>query len=159
MTRIDPKEHMRRAIELGVRAVEAGHGGPFGAVVVRGGRILGEGGNRVIVDADPTAHAEVVAIREACRTVGDYHLQGAELYASCEPCPMCLAALHWARIGRVFYASPREAAAEAGFDDAHIAKQLTVPPDERALPMVRLRCPEAQTPFEAWSAKPDRQTY
>ncbi len=148
---------LRRAVELGVSSVEAG-GGPFGAVIVIGERVF-EGTNRVAPSLDPSAHAEIEAIRAACLGVGDFRLVGGTLYASCEPCPMCLAAALWARLSRVVYAAGREDAAKAGFDDARFYDALSVRLDSSALELVRREIPEGLAPFEAWRAHPGRIEY
>lgn len=146
-------EHfMRRAIELSRTCFTDGRGGPFAAVVVLDGRIVGEGTNRVTSTSDPTAHAEVVAIREACRTLGTHSLAGATIYASCEPCPMCLAAIYWAHIDRVFYANSTADAAAIGFDDAAIYREIALDPAARAKPHERLLGQEARKVFEEWDA-------
>src|SRR3954471_10296667 len=150
---------MALALELAVRNAESGQGGPFGAVVARRDDVLATGANGVVEGSDPTAHAEIVAIRAACARLGSFQLEGCELYASCEPCPMCLGAIYWARPRAVFYASTREDAAEAGFDDAFVYEELALPPGARTLPMRRVVHPEAQGPFVAWAAKPDRVEY
>lgn len=149
---------LRRAIELAAANVAQG-GGPFAALVVKDGRVIAEGVNRVTLANDPTAHAEVEAIRAACAVLGTFQLTGCDLYASCEPCPMCLGAIYWARPERVFYAATAADAAQAGFDDAFIYRQLPVPPAERAIPMLNLLRDEAAAPFAAWSAKTDRADY
>jgi tRNA(Arg) A34 adenosine deaminase TadA len=137
----------------------AGAGGPFGAVIVKDGRIVGEGWNRVTSTNDPTAHAEVVAIREACRALGTFKLDGAVLYTSCEPCPMCLAATYWARIGRIVYANSRADAAAIGFDDDFLYREIPLPLEARSIPIVRALAGEAIRVFEDWAAKPDRIAY
>jgi tRNA(Arg) A34 adenosine deaminase TadA len=149
---------MREAIELALRAVAAG-GGPFGAVVVRSGAIVGRGANRVVASADPTAHAEIVAIREACRALGTHELSGCEIFASTEPCPMCLGAIQWARIERVHYACTRADAAEAGFDDLLFHDELGRALPDRRIPMLAEGRAEALAAFLAWRAKPDRNPY
>ena len=149
---------MRRAVALSRASIEAG-GGPFGAVVVLDGMVVGEGANRVVPGADPTAHAEVVAIRDACARLGTHDLSGAVIYASCEPCPMCLGAIWWARIGRIFYGNARADAAAIGFDDAAIYEEVCRPVGERALPLERLGAGEAAAVFEAWEAMIARQRY
>jgi tRNA(Arg) A34 adenosine deaminase TadA len=136
-----------------------GAGGPFGAVVVKDGRIVGEGWNRVTSTNDPTAHAEVVAIREACRALGTFKLDGAVLYTSCEPCPMCLAATYWARVGRIVYANSRADAAAIGFDDDFLYREIPLPLEARAVPIVRALADEAILVFEDWAAKPDKIAY
>jgi tRNA(Arg) A34 adenosine deaminase TadA len=150
---------MRRAITLAREHMAANDGGPFGAVVVRDGRIVGEGWNRVTSTMDPTAHAEVVAIREAARALGDFRLAGAELFTSCEPCPMCLAAAYWARLERVWYAADRADAAAAQFDDEALYEEMALPIPGRRLPMGRLLAAEARAVFGEWLKKPDRIPY
>ncbi|MCW5752939.1 MAG: nucleoside deaminase [Alphaproteobacteria bacterium] len=150
---------MRRAIALSREKMQAGAGGPFGALVVCDGLIVGEGWNQVTSANDPTAHAEIVAIRAACRTLGTFALTGARLYTSCEPCPMCLAAIYWARIGQVFYANSQGDAAAIGFDDAFLYRELALPADRRALPLRRMLEGEAIRVFEEWQAKPDKIPY
>lgn len=149
---------MRRAIELAREGMNDG-GGPFGSVVVRNGLIIGEGGNRVTATNDPTAHAEVVAIRRACAEIGSFTLAGCTIYASCEPCPMCLGAIYWARLDRVYIACTRQDAANAGFDDEHIYEELSVARDERRIPMIKLLREESLLVFDEWSAKPDKVEY
>ena len=150
---------LRRAIELAVENARSGVGGPFGAVIVRDGRIVAEGVNLVTSIPDPTAHAEITAIREACRTVGSFHLPGCEIYASCEPCPMCLGAIYWARLDRVFFAASRSDAAQAGFSDQMIYEELTVPAGSRHVPMQQLLREEALAAFREWSGRADRIDY
>jgi tRNA(Arg) A34 adenosine deaminase TadA len=150
---------MRRAIALSREGMERDRGGPFGAVVVQDGRIVGEGSNLVTSSLDPTAHAEIVAIRAACAALGRFELRGCEIFASCEPCPMCLAAIYWARLDRVYYANDRAGAARIGFDDDLVYRELALPPGARRLPMVRLLEDEARVAFEAWARKPDRVPY
>lgn len=152
-------DFMRRAIALSREGMDGGQGGPFGAVIVHGGRIVGEGQNRVTSSHDPTAHAEVVAIRAACAALGRFDLRGCVVYTSCEPCPMCLAALYWARVDRVYYGNDRADAARIGFDDAFLYREVALPPEERQLPMQRLLANEARAPFDAWLVKPDRIPY
>lgn len=149
-----------RAVDLAVENV-ALDGGPFGAVIVRDGVVLGEGANRVTADLDPTAHAEVVAIRNACWQVGDFALVGATIYASCEPCPLCLASSLWARIDAVVFAADRHAAAAAGFDDATFHALFDAAPDSGAWPLRREHHPTARSeePFDAWRARVDRTAY
>jgi len=150
---------MRQAIALSRRGMEAGAGGPFGAVVVLDGNVVAEGWNQVTSANDPTAHAEVVAIRRACAGLGRFELRGATLYTSCEPCPMCLSAAYWARLDAVIYANAREQAAAIGFDDAWLYAEVPKPVEARALPMRRLLAAEALEVFEAWAAKPDKLPY
>lgn len=149
---------LREAIAAAVRSAEEG-GGPFGALVVRDGEVVGRGTNRVVPDADPTAHAEVVAIREACRRLGIHRLEGCVLLASCEPCPMCLGALHWARIDRLVYACTRADAAAAGFDDELLYAELAAPPERRLLAREQRLHDEGLAAFRAWAAKADRVPY
>jgi tRNA(Arg) A34 adenosine deaminase TadA len=149
---------MRRAIALSCQGVEEG-GGPFGAVVVREGRIIGEGRNNVVPGRDPTQHAEIVAIRAACAALGTHDLTGAVIYTSCEPCPMCLSAIWWARIGEIVYANDRAGAAAIGFDDAAIYEEVARPLHARRLPLRRLLAEEALEAFRLWEAKPDKAPY
>lgn len=155
----DDERWLRQAIALSRSGMERGLGGPFGAVVVRGGEVLGEGSNRVLMDRDPTAHAEVVAIRLACAAQGDFSLAGATLYSSCEPCPMCLAAAFWARVERVVFAATRDDAAAAGFDDAAFYRELESPPASRRLPLLQALRDEALPSLAAWTVKSDKQPY
>jgi guanine deaminase len=157
--RMSEELFMRRAIELARQGMEQGKGGPFGAVVVLEGRIVGEGCNCVTSSADPTAHAEVVAIRAACATLGRFDLHGGTVYTSCEPCPMCLSAIYWARLDRIVFANDRADAARIGFDDASIYREVALPPAERSVPMVRLLAAEARETFDAWLRKTDRIPY
>jgi guanine deaminase len=150
---------LARAIALSREHMEAGEGGPFGAVIVRHGRVLAEGWNQVTSTNDPTAHAEVVAIRRACRAADTFALEGAVLYASCEPCPMCLASAYWARISRIVYANTRDQAAAIGFDDAFIYDEMPKPPSRRILPMQHAPSEEAEAVFRDWMNKPDRIAY
>lgn len=146
------------AIELARYSVGHG-GGPFGAVIVYDGEVVGRGHNRVTLDNDPTAHAEVGAIRDACRALGRFELSGATLYVSCEPCPMCMAAAYWARLDAIVYSARAVDAARAGFDDTFIAGQLALPRAERQLPTRRVELPEAQAVFRLWLDKADRIDY
>jgi len=148
-------DYMAEAARLALAGVAKGDGGPFGAILVHDGRIVGAAHNRVVALNDPTAHAEILAIREACGTLGTFHLPDAILYTTCEPCPMCLAAIHWAHIGRVVYALTREDAARIGFDDARIYAAMAAP----AVPMERQAHPAAAEAFRLWEAKPDRVPY
>jgi len=154
----EQQRFMREALALAAQSVRDG-GGPFGAVVVRGGEIIGRGSNCVTPDNDPTAHAEIVAIRAACRTLGSFSLEGCELYVNCEPCPMCLAAAYWARLEGIYYAATRDDAAAAGFDDALIYQEVCLPSEQRHLPLRRLLAEEAGDAFAAWAAKADRIDY
>lgn len=151
--------HMQRAIRLALRGVRRNDGGPFGAVIVRGEEIVGQGANQVLSKNDPTAHAEIVAIRTACRRTRTFKLDGCVLYTTCEPCPMCLAAIYWARIDHVYYACDRNDAARAGFDDAFFYAELEAPPAGRRLPLEPFLRDDALVTFQAWLAKTDRIAY
>ncbi len=146
------------AIDEAAASVRSG-GGPFGAVIVRDDRIIARGQNRVTLTLDPTAHAEIVAIRAACQVVSSHELQGVTLYASTEPCPLCLSAIYWARIDRAFYASTRDDAASAGFDDAELYRELALPPAERRVRLQRIAMPAASEPLRAWTALPNKALY
>lgn len=150
---------MRRAIELARIHMLEGDGGPFGAVIARNGEIIAEGWNAVTSTNDPTAHAEVSAIRRACHTLDTFELTGADLYASCEPCPLCLSAAYWARVGRIFFACNREDAAAHGFDDALIYDEISKPVSERRIPMIEGLRDEGQSAFAAWDRKTDKVPY
>jgi guanine deaminase len=150
---------MKKAIEMAIENVRSGRGGPFAAVVVKDGEIIAEGTNRVTSTNDPTAHAEMVAIREACRALGHFQLTGCEIYTTCEPCPMCLGAIYWARPARVFYASTGQDAAAAGFDDSFIHQQLELPATQRLIPMTQLMREEAMQVFRTWEQKIDKIKY
>lgn len=150
---------MLRAIELARIGMENDAGGPFGCVVVKDGEVIGEGNNRVTSTNDPTAHAEVIAIREACRKIGDFQLDGCSIYTSCEPCPMCLGAIYWARPARVYYACTRDDAATIGFDDRFIYEELEKANEEREMVLIPLMRDEALTVFTEWSQKPDKVEY
>jgi tRNA(Arg) A34 adenosine deaminase TadA len=150
---------MREAIALSIAKMEAGEGGPFGAVVAKNGEVIGRGWNCVTSTNDPTAHAEVMAIRDACERLSTFDLSGCELYASCEPCPMCLAAIYWARLDRLYFAAARADAAGAGFDDELLYREVSKPWKNRQLPARQLLAEEAQKAFTAWKAKKDRTHY
>jgi len=150
---------MQEAIRLSLEKMREGCGGPFGAVVVKDGRIISRGWNRVTTSNDPTAHAEVVAIREACAVLNSFSLQGCELYASCEPCPMCLGAIYWSRVDRLFFAASRQDAAAAGFDDLLIYGEIPRPFSERQLPTAQMLQDEAAAAFREWLTKTDRVRY
>jgi tRNA(Arg) A34 adenosine deaminase TadA len=159
MRRVNDVELLREVIAMGVESA-SGVGGPFGALVATGdGRVVGRGTNRVVSDGDPTLHAEVVAIREACRALRTHDLTGTVLYASCEPCPMCFGAAYWARVDRIVHAASRADAAAAGFDDAAIHADVSRAPDERELATVQLLAEEGWRPFAAWAANPERVPY
>ena len=150
---------MRRAIAVAFENVRSGRGGPFGALVAKDGKIIGEGANSVTTTNDPTAHAEIVAIRAACRALGTFQLTGCELYTTCEPCPMCLGAIYWARPARVFYAGIAADATEAGFDDAFIYEELQRPLEARRIPMIQLLREESLAIFAAWKRQPNKTSY
>jgi guanine deaminase len=154
-----PNAFMTRAIALSLENVQQRAGGPFAAVVVKDGAIIAEGANEVTTTNDPTAHAEVVAIREACRKLNSFDLQGCEIYTSCEPCPMCLGAIYWARAARVYYANSAADAARAGFDDAFIYQEIGRPHPERQIPMIQLAQDGALAAFRAWQEKEDKIRY
>lgn len=151
--------YMRRAIELSREKMCDGEGGPFAAIVVIGDEIVGEGWNQVTSHNDPTAHAEVVAVRDACARLDRFSLEGAVLYTSCEPCPMCLAAIYWAHVSRLFYANTTEDAAGIGFDDAMLYREIALPVRERSLPAERILGDEAIKVFAEWDSKDDKVTY
>lgn len=154
-----PEQLMRRAIELSRERMHDGDGGPFGAIVARDGQVLAEGWNLVTSSNDPTAHAEVVAIRGACEIAGDFSLEGAELYATCEPCPMCLSAMYWARISKLYYANTTDDAAAIGFDDRAIYREISLAPDRRSVPSERILGDEAIQVFREWDDMPDKVMY
>lgn len=154
-----PHEFLQEAIEMAVQNVTTGQGGPFAALVVRDGDIIGRGTNVVTTLNDPTAHAEVTAIRRACTAEDHFELKGCTLYATCEPCPMCLGAAYWARLDRVYFAATRGDAASVGFDDNHIYEELTKPPPDRRIPMTQELQEEAHRPFEAWLDYEEREEY
>jgi guanine deaminase len=150
---------MRRAIELSRTMMEKGAGGPFGAVIVKNGTVIAEGFNRVTTSNDPTAHAEIVAIRAACEALAAFSLKGCEIYTSCEPCPMCLAAIYWARIDRIYYANARAEAARIGFDDEFLYREIALPLEARSIAITHLPSAEAREAFDAWLRKPDKTPY
>lgn len=150
---------MQAAIDLAIENVRAGAGGPFAAVVVRDGRVLATGVNRVTATQDPTAHAEIVAIRAACQALGHFQLTGCDIYSTCEPCPMCLGAIYWARPARLYYGATARDAAGAGFDDAFIYEEFVRPPAGRRIPMLELMRREALEAFHRWRAAPDKIPY
>lgn len=152
-------EFMRRAIALAIENVRSGAGGPFAALIAKGGQVIAEGTNRVTATNDPTAHAEMVAIREACRVTNNFQLAGCDLYTTCEPCPMCLGAIYWARPAHVFYASTAADAAVAGFDDAFIYEELKRAPSERRIPMTHVLRDEALSIFAMWLSQEKKTPY
>ena len=154
-----PAELMRTAIALALENVRTARGGPFAALVAKHGSVIGEGANSVTATNDPTAHAEIVVIRAACRALGTFQLTDCELYTTCEPCPMCLGAIYWARPARVFYAGVAADAANAGFDDAFIYEELRRPPEARRIPMTQLMREESLAIFAAWKRQPNKTQY
>ncbi len=152
-------EFLRRAIALATENARSGSGGPFAALVVRDGRIVGEGVNTVTSGNDPTAHGEVNAIRAACEALGKFTLEGCELYTSCQPCPMCLAACYWARLDVIYYGASDTDAARAGFDDAFLYAEFRKDQPERALPAVQVLADEAWSSFAAWLESPNKTPY
>lgn len=150
---------MQQAIQLATENVTSGRGGPFGAVIVKDGKVIATGSNQVTASNDPTAHAEVVAIRNACTALATFQLDGCEIYTSCEPCPMCLAALYWARCSTIFYGNSAADAAKAGFDDASLYAEVKKPLEERSIPIIRLLPDEAWASFAAWEASPHKVDY
>ena len=150
---------MARAIALSQQGMRSNQGGPFGAVIVKDGEIIGEGHNQVTTTNDPTAHAEVVAIRQACANLNSFQLNGCELYTSCEPCPMCLGALYWARVARIFYGNTRQDADAIGFSDEFLYRELVLPMDQRSIPITNLMREDAITAFRAWETNPDKVPY
>lgn len=162
LSRVSPgpnPEFMRRAIALASENVRSGNGGPFGAVIVRQGVIVGEGTNRVTEKNDPTAHAEVTAIRAACRQLDTYVLRGCEIYTSCEPCPMCLSAIYWAHLDRIWYGNTSADAARVDFDDAKLYREISLPAGQRATPSACLLHDEAWESFQLWLGTPNKIRY
>ncbi len=150
---------MTRAIQLAVENVRSGQGGPFGAVVVKDGSIIAEAANQVTATNDPTAHAEVLAIRQGCQKLGLFELKTCELYTSCEPCPMCLGAIYWARLARVYYGSFAADASKVGFDDSFIYREIAEAHAQRGIPMIQMMRDEALAAFRAWEEKPNKIPY
>lgn len=152
-------EFMQQAIQLATENVTSGRGGPFGAVVVKDGRLVATGTNQVTASNDPTAHAEIVAIRNACAALGTFQLTDCDVYTSCEPCPMCLAALYWSRCRAIFYGNNADDAARVGFDDSFLYQEVKMPLEERTIPIMRLLAEEARASFAAWEASPFKVDY
>lgn len=150
---------MARAIQLSIENVHSGGGGPFGAVVVKDGNIVAEGSNQVTSTNDPTAHAEILAIRAACAKLGVFELHSCEIYTSCEPCPMCLGAIYWARLSRIFFANAASDASRIGFDDSLIYREIPLPPAQRAIPMIQMMREQALAAFQAWQENPNKIVY
>tara|TARA_B100000686_G_scaffold339465_1_gene413599 strand:+ start:54 stop:518 length:465 start_codon:yes stop_codon:yes gene_type:complete len=151
-------EFMKRAIELSIESVKKG-GGPFGSVIVKDNKIVAEGSNKVTPTNDPTAHGEIVAIREACKKLKNFNLEECELYSNCEPCPMCLSAIYWARIKKIYFANTREDARKIDFDDSFIYSELKKNMDERKISMIQIMRNEALKAFELWDKKKDKVKY
>jgi tRNA(Arg) A34 adenosine deaminase TadA len=154
----DKEKFMRRAIELSKESVKKG-GGPFGAVIVKDGKIIAEASNSVTQDNDPTAHAEVNAIRQAARKINSFDLSGAEIYTSCEPCPMCLGAIYWARLDKIYFANTKDDAKSIGFDDSFIYEEIEKPYSERSIPTIQILRNEALEAFKMWEEKEDKIEY
>ncbi|TAH20983.1 MAG: nucleoside deaminase [Cytophagales bacterium] len=152
-------QFMEEAVKLSLINMQRGEGGPFGAIIVKDGQIIAKANNQVLKNNDPTAHAEVVAIREACKVLGVFQLDGCELYTSCEPCPMCLGAIYWARPSKVYYANTRQDAAAIDFDDAFIYEEINMPFEKRKIPMEHLHHPQAIEAFKKWAEKNDKTLY
>ena len=150
---------MQMAIDLSRKGMEEGKGGPFGCIIVKDGKVVGKGSNSVVSSNDPTAHAEVVAIRDACHNIGNFQLEGCEVYTSCEPCPMCLGAIYWARPDKIYYANGKTDAAQAGFDDAFIYEELNVLPMDRKIPLIKIDNNDAFKVFEEWMIKENKKIY
>ena len=151
-------KYMQRSIELSIESVNNG-GGPFGSVIVKNNKIIAEGSNKVTSTNDPTAHGEIVAIRHACKSLNNFNLSGCELYSTCEPCPMCLSAIFWARIDKIYYANTREDARKIDFDDSSIYLELQKNINERKIPMIQIMRNEALSAFELWDKKTDKVKY
>ena len=150
---------MARAIQLSIENVHSGRGGPFGAVIVKDGAVIAEGANQVTSTKDPTAHAEILAIRAACAKLGVFELPGCEIYTSCEPCPMCLGAIYWSRLSRIYFASAAADASRIGFDDSLIYREIAQPLTHRTIPMVQMMREESLAAFRAWEEKPNKIVY
>ena len=153
------KAFLQQAIDLAVENAKSGEGGPYGAVIVKDNQLIAASGNKVTSTLDPTAHAEVMAIRLACKKLNNFQLQGCILYSSCEPCPMCLGAIYWARLAKVYFACSRHDAAAANFDDSFIYDEISVLPHQRSIAMLHVNLPNAMQPFELWAQKCDKVLY
>ncbi len=152
-------QYILKAIEMAAKNAGSGVGGPFGAIIVKDGEVIGKGVNRVTSTNDPTAHAEVVAIRDACHNMNHFKLEGAVIYASCEPCPMCLSAIYWARISAIYFAAENTDASKAGFDDSFIYKEIPLPLEKRSIPIKKIETDAASKPFDAWIQMEQRIDY
>ncbi len=153
------KEFIKEAVLMAAKNATSGGGGPFGALIVKNGEIIGRGVNKVTTSNDPTAHAEVIAIRDACKNIDNFKLEGSVIYASCEPCPMCLAAIYWARIAKVYFAAANTDAAKAGFDDSFIYEEIRLPVEKRSIEMNKLDIEEYLSPFDTWIEIENKITY
>ena len=153
------EQFLSEAIRLATENVKSGKGGPFGAVIVKDGKIISRGVNQVTSNNDPTAHAEVIAIRDACKNLGSFQLDGCEIYASCEPCPMCLGAIYWARPDKLYFAGTKKDAADIGFDDSFIYEEIDIPYDKRNISTVHIIHPDTLLPFNEWKNKEDKIEY
>ena len=153
------EQFMQRAMAIALEKMKEKDGGPFGAVIVRNGEIIAEGWNRVTSQNDPTAHAEVSAIRDACKKLGTFNLPDCDIYTSCEPCPMCLGAIYWARLRRIYYANTRAEAAGIGFDDAFIYDEIGIDPAIRSIPATPMRLKDVEVAFRHWADMPDKVRY
>ncbi|MFW5443811.1 MAG: nucleoside deaminase [Methylococcaceae bacterium] len=153
------KHYLQQTIELASTNVTSQNGGPYGAIIVKAGKVIAASGNRVTADLDPTAHAEVMAIRLACQTLKDFKLKDCILYTSCEPCPMCLGAIYWARLKQVYFACNRQDAANAGFDDSFIYDEIPLEPQKRQIKMLHIELPDAIKPFHCWNSKENKTLY
>ncbi|MFK8104159.1 MAG: nucleoside deaminase [Saprospiraceae bacterium] len=156
---LEDKAFMQEAIALSRKGMESGEGGPFGAIVVRDGKIVGRGNNRVTSTNDPTAHAEVVAIRDACKNLEDFKLEDCIIYSSCEPCPMCLSAIYWSRAKKIFFGCSRKDAADIDFDDDFLYQEIPLPLEDRKIETLQIMQPDAVKVFQEWDAKMDRIDY
>jgi len=152
-------DFLKKSIELSRKNILDNVGGPFGAVIIKDGKVIAEGSNQVTSTNDPTAHAEMVAIRNACKVLNTFDLEGCEIYSSCEPCPMCLSAIYWARLDKIYFANSRQDAAAIGFDDDFIYQEIPKPLEARTLSCVHVTLPEAQTVFKEWMNKSDKIEY
>ncbi len=155
----EQEKYMQEAVNAALTGMRNNEGGPFGCVIIKEGKIIGRGNNKVTSTNDPTAHAEITAIRDACKNLGSFQLEGCEIYTSCEPCPMCLGAIYWARPNKVYYGSNQVDAANIGFDDEFIYKEIPLPYNERSIPFEQLAPEIAIKPFEEWEKKEDKTEY
>jgi tRNA(Arg) A34 adenosine deaminase TadA len=153
------EQFMQMAVRLSREGMDKGNGGPFGSIVVKDNEVIGKGYNSVLSDHDPTAHAEIIAIRDACNRLNSFHLEGCEIYTSCEPCPMCLGAIYWARPDKVYFANTRKNAEDIGFDDSLIYNEIALPMEKRKIPMIQLEVNDALKVFEEWKLKENKTVY